>query len=141
MSEDNEIIDLSNLDTVAASEQPYKLELLHPTSKKQLGIFIYIRGIQSNTYRDIQDELTNERIREGLEAQKTGKDIVRTVQDSREINIKQVAFCVVNWENVKLDGLELPFNFSNTIKLFTRFPWIRQQVEEGMSELKNFMKG
>src|SRR4051812_44498472 len=55
-------MDLKTLDTSAAAEQGFELELSHPTNAAPLGIFITVLGRDSDAYSSLQTAQTRKRL-------------------------------------------------------------------------------
>jgi hypothetical protein len=50
-----------------------------------------------------------------------------TVEENTELMAKTFAeACLVDWENVEIDGEKAPCNFENAVKLFTKLPELFQ---------------
>lgn len=132
--------DIAQLDTVAACDKGAELELLHPSTSEPLGIFIKVLGKDSTMFREhVRDEV-NDRIRREQMARKRGKDIEPTsVQAAEAKAIELLVLCTLGWRGMVLSGSELDFNVSNARKVYTDFPWIRKQVDEGIANLELFM--
>lgn len=134
------IIDLADLDTVKASNKPYRLALLHPATKRPIGGYINVLGQESDAFRDFNDERTNENLRVQYEATKNGKDIpFRTIEEQRQRSIELLVACTVGFEDITLEGKSFEFSVPNAVTLYTRFPWIRKQVDDAVTDIANFM--
>jgi len=140
MSEDTTTItpptgfDLAAIDTVAACNKPFELEIVHPVSKKALGVFISIVGKDSDVYRAKIKTLVDEsltRSARGRGAQSSDK--------IEESNINALVAATTGWRNVVLDGVALEYSNANARKLYKRILPIREQVQEAINDLENFM--
>ena len=84
MSKDN-TLDFDSLDTTAACEKPFELELLHPDTKKPLGVFVSIIGTESAEIKaEFRKELNRERQRE-FQAQRSPNKAVepKTIEEQK----------------------------------------------------------
>jgi hypothetical protein len=89
-------LDLASLDTVAAANKGFELELVHPHTKEGLGQFITIVGSDSDQYKEYQNALTNARIKEQAINARTGKESpIRTVEQMYEEGTKLLAACTI----------------------------------------------
>lgn len=135
-------IDLGTLNATTAGNKGYELELLHPVSKKPLGIFITVLGKDSTAFREHTRDRVNERLRKNFEAQRKGKDQpVPTVEQGEKETAELLAAVTVSWRNVTLDGEALDCTPANAKRLYLApgLSWIREQVDEAVADLGNFM--
>ena len=122
---DKNVIDLASLDTAARCEQGAELELRHPRTDAGMGVFITLVGIDSRTYRKARAEMIDRQL-----ARRGRPDF----DERQESTVSALAACTTGWRNVVLDGKELPCTPENARTLYTRFPWIREQVDAFTSD-------
>lgn len=93
-------------------------------------VTITVVGTYSKMYRRVQNE---QRIRnlKGRRTQPT-PDII----DARAN--EAIAGCVLAWEGFTSEGKPFPYTRENAAILFAQAPWIRDQVEEAMSDHASF---
>lgn len=144
--------DLSDLDTASACNQGAEIELLHPHTKAPLGIFWGILGRDSDVFKDQVRQRVNEDLRRAALNKKRGKsDDVLTVEKAEERSIGLLVSCSTHWRTVTpegefphlvLKGENLAFTQANAHKVLSHqgFSWIREQIDEGIADLENFMK-
>lgn len=121
-------IDLATLDTQASSEAGAELELVHPATGEELGIFITLAGADSGQWRRAVADVANRRGRKKI-----------TAEDARRDGIEIIARCTLSWRNVRVDGEDLPCTLENAKKLYTRFNWMREQADAFCSDRANFL--
>lgn len=121
-------IDLATLDTQASSEAGAELELAHPATGEELGIFITLAGADSSQWRRAVADVANRRGRKKV-----------TAEDARRDGIEIIARCTLSWRNVRVDGEDLPCTLENAKKLYTRFNWMREQADAFCSDRANFL--
>jgi hypothetical protein len=89
-----------------------------------------VRGSYSKTYRRLstaqRDQLLRQR-RSTLTAEQLDKN-----------DVALVAACVTDWQGFKASGAPIPFSKEAVIKVFTRFPYVLEQIKEEMSARENF---
>jgi len=73
-----------------------------------------------------------------MAAKRAGRNTAEAVQAD---NIRLFAKATVSWSGVGLGEDDTPFSFDNAVKLYTQFPFIREQVDAFITERSNFMKG
>lgn len=116
-------------------DQPARVNLVHPVSKKPLGAWISVYSIESPVAQAFQREIIDRRLREK----------VRTVSaETVELETSEMlARLTVDWSLADLRGnpLSIPFSFENALALYRnpRLAWIRSQVNEFVSDLGNFL--
>lgn len=149
MSKDN-TLDFDSLDTTAACEKPFELELLHPDTKKPLGVFVSIIGTESAEIKaEFRKELNRERQRE-FQAQRSPSKAVepKTIEEQEAEGVRLAARLLKGWRTVKdgksepvviWKGEKLDFNPDNVNRWLTHFAWVRVQIIDGAGELGNFL--
>lgn len=156
VSDAQDIIDLDTLDTVAASDAGATIELTHPVTKEPIGINIKVLGKHSETFRELVRDRSNKRIKMESFASRRGKPTLpRTAEQVEAEALNMLVACTTGWESGKLDkegklldakpvikmgGQEYPFTPANALTIYTKFLWMREQVDEGIGDLENFIK-
>ena len=54
--------------------------------------------------------------------------------------IEVLAACTLGWKGVVVDGAPLPCSRDNAIMLYTRFPWLREQVDQFVSDRSVYLQ-
>ena len=134
-------LDLSALDTIAASDKGARVELRHPATNAPLGVFISVYGKDSTIFRSHVRDAQNARIRATQAAQRRGKAPDAVSVEEREAEaLDLIVALTFEFENIELDGEKLSFTPANARKLYTRLPWVMNQVDIAIGDLENFMK-
>lgn len=140
-------LDLSTIDTVAACNKGFEVELKHPATNEPLGLYWTVLGSESDAFREFIKETLNTRIRKEAMAKKRGKDLeIRTMDEAEAETIDLLTVCSLGWRSgdkptLKFSGEDLAFNVPNVRKVLQTLPWIRKQLDEAIGDLENFMKG
>lgn len=133
-------IDLASLDLTAAADKGFELELLHPATKAPIGTFIGLIGKDSTVFKAHVRATANGRLRKQAFQQRRGKDVdVPTIEKIEADAIELLAACTTGWRNLELRGVQLPFSAINAKVIYTEFPWIREQVDEAIGDIENFI--
>ena len=148
--------DLASLDTGAASDNGARIEIVHPTTKEGLGMFITVLGKHSQVFRDIIKERVDNRIKAESLAVQRGKSVpTKTAETVEREAVELLAACTIGWDTeVKDDegevvetkpawffrGEWIEFNIPNAMRVFTDLLWIREQVDNAIGDLENFIK-
>lgn len=131
MKKSDEPFDLASLDTVALCEQGAELELVHPGTGAPLGVFVTVAGLDSRTWRravDAQNE--KRRSRRGPATQ----------EEALAGTVDILARCTLAWRGVAFEGEELPCTVENARMIYTRLPWLREQVDLFASNRAFFLR-
>lgn len=129
--------DLSLLDSVAVANQGETLTLLHPATNEELDITITLMGSDSDEYRNTIKKRFEAAQRQAKNKRNQEVDLDDAEQKSQELLAKMT----LGWENLQMDGKSLKFTFEAAKEIYSKFPWIREQVEKFVSDRSNFIKG
>lgn len=130
------VYDLANFDLTVLANEGAEIELKHPVNGEGIGSFISIIGTDSDTYQSAIAALRNKRI----EAAKNAKTVNMTAEDIDEQNIDLLAACTTGFRDLILDGETVVFSVANAKKIYTRFKWIRDQIDNEIGDRSNFLK-
>lgn len=127
------MVDLKEFDSLrAAQEDGIDVKILHPASGEELGITIRVAGPDSERLRKARAAVLTERM-----SRRAGKV---TPQDMERDALAQLSAAVISWSGVVVDGREIECSRQNVAELFTRFPFIREQVDIAVGDRAGFMK-
>lgn len=135
-----------DLDVVANADAGARMVLKHPTTKLPLKdesgeASITMRGRDSRIYRDKSREESQIAIQEARSQQADDQLQVDIAKVDKQA-VRVLAACTIGWENIAdADGQAIAFNEANAVRLYTDFPWIREQVDRFMAVRANFSKG
>jgi hypothetical protein len=135
------LTDLASLNTTKACNEGADVEIRHPITNVPLDMTIRVLGRDSDTFKEHTREMINTRLRREAMAQKRGKDAeLRTVEVIEQENMDLLAVCTIGWEGVVDEGQTLDFNEANVRKIYKKYPWIYDQVNEAIGTLELFLK-
>ena len=123
--------DLAKLDTAKVAEEGAELRVAHPTTGEDLGITITLIGTDSKTFRDI----SKSRATASLKKKTREIDLDQNEQDSIEL----LARCTKGWSGITENGKDIPFNHENAVELYTKYVWLREQIDRFMADRSNFL--
>ena len=123
--------DLATLDTAKVAEEGAELRVAHPTTGEDLGITITLIGTDSKTFRDI----SKSRATASLKKKSREIDLDQNEQDSIEL----LARCTKGWSGITENGKDIPFTHENAVKLYTKYLWLREQIDRFMADRSNFL--
>ena len=131
-------MDLNQLDTVSAANEGAKLELRDAQGSPSLKddgapVTITLLGKDSDVFVKQQNAVTNRRLAAGTRLKLTSEAI-------QADGTALLAKCTIGWDGIVVDGESLACTYENALKLYNRFPIIREQVDEFIGERGNFSK-
>ncbi|MEG1610804.1 MAG: hypothetical protein RR317_06440, partial [Bilophila sp.] len=123
--------DFASRDSAARCEEGVEMDVLDPSTNESTGAFITLAGTDSDPHRRASAMIAKRRAKGGFRAKTFDPDKFLAE------NIELLAACTLSWRGVVLSGETLPCTKSSAITLYTRFPWLREQVEAFISERTN----
>jgi hypothetical protein len=133
--------DLGSIDTIAACNKPFDVEIIHPVTQDKTGVIFRVVGKDSDVYRGKIKAIANENLTRDALMARRGKQDIPNIDKMEARNIDALVAATVGWENVELDGEVLEFSAANARKVYTRILPVREQVLEAINDLENFMPG
>lgn len=131
--------DLASLDTIAACNKPFDVEIIHPVTQEKTGVVFTVVGKDSDVYRAKIKAMANENMTREAMLARRGKPDIQTIDKLEAKNIDALVAATVGWSNVELDGEVLEFNAANARKVYQRILPVREQVLEAVNDLELFM--
>lgn len=132
--------DLAQLDTTEACNKGHRFELISPADKTGTGIFITVLGKDSDVFREAIREQSDADNRRAADLRSRGLPpaVVSSAQrDANDTDLLVVA--TVSWEGMVLNGQPVEFNPANVKMIYTRFHWMRKQVDDHIGDVASFM--
>jgi hypothetical protein len=131
-------LDLSQFDTAKAAEQGADLQLRHPTTDAPLpDAFISLVGADSDKFQAQRRKQTNRRLENA--ARRSGV-VKLSDEEVQHDQIELLVAATIGWRGLELDGEKLAFSADNARMLYTRLPWVREQVDQFIGDRANFLK-
>lgn len=133
--------DLSKLNTTAKSNDGAWLPLRDPGTFQVLlddlgePVQIQLAGVDSDAYRKAQRRVTNMRLnsRRGMAPKLTAEEM-----EAEALDI--LARCTMAWTGIVENGKVLECNYENARKLYSTYPWIKDQVDAFVNDRANFLQ-
>jgi hypothetical protein len=130
--------DLADLDLVSAANEGVEVELVHPTNGEGLGIKVRVVGRDSDEFRRLSAAQARRRV------QRMSKGGFRNkTQDVEELEaegIELLAACTKGWTGMVMNKEVVPFSRDAAITIYTKYPWIREQVDTAIGDRSLFIK-
>src|SRR5690349_531358 len=122
-------MDLSLLDTRKGAEQGFELTLTHPQTGADLPGRIRLLGQDSAAWQDKLRELVQRRVARLARNKKN----VASMEELDADTIEQLAAVTQGWSGIAFGGADYPFSAENARKLYSDYPWIREQAYEAVN--------
>lgn len=148
-------MDLSKLDSVSAANEGFEVQLYHPGSREDLGIFIKVLGKDSDAHSKLfqaQQRRRVEKMTKGGMRLRVNLSPESVEQDTTDL----LAVCTVSWRTVEqdkddpklehakpallLNGAELACTRENAARVYKEYPWIKEQVDDAVNDRANFLR-
>lgn len=116
------------------------LELLHPVTGELIrdeddGLMrIELVGKDSKEFRKAQRAITSRRLKSRSKANRIDADALEHEA------VDMLVACTKGWEGFADEGELLEFNPANVRKVYTKYAWIKEQVDEFVDDRGNFMQ-
>ena len=123
--------DLAKLDTAKVAKEGAELRVAHPTTGEDLGIIITLIGTDSKTFRDISKS------RATASLKKKTREIDLDQNESDAVDL--LAKCTKAWSGITENGKEVAFSYDNAVQLYTKYLWLREQIDRFMADRSNFL--
>lgn len=131
------VYDLDQLDTIAAASQGVWMDVYHPITDEKMvdanGPWrIQVLGGDSKEFKRAISF-------EHEKAAKSRKQVM-SLEKRDQGGINALSAITVGWENIRMGGELVPFSRENAIELYTKYPWLKEQVDAFTAERSNFLK-
>jgi glutamine amidotransferase-like uncharacterized protein len=125
--------DLNKLDVVTRANEGAKCIIRDPSTGEDTTAHLILAGMDSTSYKQAQHKIANARINRKSSARIT----------IEEIELEQIGVlveCTLGWGGMVLDGLELPFDRATVRSMYEKFPTVREQAEQFISDRGNYLR-
>lgn len=138
-------MDLKELDTVTAANAGLEISLRHPATQEPIGMHITVMGRDSDAFREMQAQQNRGRLDRAVRAGSLKKGMLREQVDRDAIRL--LAACTRSWRQdgveggtLTVDGVEVECTAAAAEDLYTKYPWVREQVDEAVMDRANFLQ-
>jgi len=129
--------DLAQFDASAASSGS-RMTIADPVTGEDTDLWIQLQGKDSDEYRKAQRAIANRRLRQ---SQRRRNRFELTAEEIEEEALDLLVAVTIGWsDTLYLDGKPLPFSADNARSLYTRFAWLKEQVDRFVDDRANFMR-
>ena len=125
-------------ETVTKANAGVEIELVSIKTGKGSGCFVKVHGMDSEAF----DAATAERARILADKAESGNEI--TPKDRAEAQSALLGACTISWRCpngtfLEIDGAEWDCSHEAAMKLYMRFPAIREQINRAVGDRANFV--
>lgn len=119
-----------DLATLSVAEETW-VEIEHPSTAEPVGIQIKVAGSDSEIYKKQMRKQQDKRLKRGF--RKVNSEQLET--EGRELLVA----CTLDWKGVVYNGEELECNAENVRWLYKTYSWIKDQVDNAIGDVSNFL--
>lgn len=105
-----------------------EVNISHPVTKEETDIFFTVSGMDSKEYRQIARDVMLKRM--------TNSDT--SINELEDDETEILAYCTKGFKGILIDGVEPEQSKDSLIKIYSEFPWIKEQVANFISKKSNF---
>lgn len=142
------MMDLNSLSIT--TEATFDLELVHPVHGPT-GLFIAHKSATDPDLESYARKQANRMIADDYAAQRKGKKDVPTVENVVKRSCEYLARATVGWFSIDkgkradgwpMDGKTVEFSHDEAVRIYSDpgFKWMRDQLDESVGDLGNFIK-
>ncbi len=126
-------MDLSTLDTIAGSDEGAVMTVRHPATNEPIeGMWIRVAGPDSTIAKQ-----RRAMIRRKMRGSRSGQmDYNWLDEEARQTRVATT----LEWRDISVEGKLLECTPDNVRKVYERFPWIAEQVDEFQADRANFLQ-
>ncbi len=128
--------DFASRDVAAKAEEGAELEVLDPVTNEPVGVFITLAGADSAIHRKSTATIAKRRLSNTKGFRNRALDPEKFEAEGIEV----LAACTLSWKGVIVEGAPLPCGRDNAVRLYTRFPWLREQVDQFVSDRSAYLQ-
>jgi hypothetical protein len=133
-------MNLSKFNTTVLANKGVEVELKDLKTGAGAGAYITILGTDSETYQALKEE----RAREAAARIESGKGNDLSRDELLRLTVETLARCTTGWRNLDAEeedgGGALVFSHEAAVKLYTKYPAIRDQINREIADRANFVR-
>jgi len=139
-------VNLSKLDSVKAANDGAPIDVVHPISGELLGLRIHVMGKDSDVFRQVVALQSRRRLARITKGGGFKLDAVpqSEIEADAVITLAKCTTAFTDGENkdttiVLPDNEEVAFSEDNAAKVYTKLPWLREQIDVAIGDRANFL--
>lgn len=129
--------DLAAFDTAQNGNDGARMVVRHPETYQPLmaadgqEVTILVAGADSEVAQKAVRKATNKRL--------ASRRLKLKAEELEEEKIETVALCTLDWHGIVVDGEQVPCTVENVKKVYRRFRWLMDQVDEFSGDRANYL--
>lgn len=133
-------MDLATLNLTPSADAGAQMTVMHPVTDEPLlttdgdEVTIQLVGSDSTVMRDEMKRRATKFLNKKQSRKRI--DVDESIRESAET----LAACTTGWFGISENGALVPFTRENVVRIFMKYDWLRQQVDNFVSERGNFFK-
>lgn len=133
-------MDLAKLDLVEHANKGAVMEVMHPITGENLldregrAVTITLLGADSSQMRNEMSDRARKQL-----AKKQTKQIM-SIDDAESASAELLSAITVSWSGIEENGEPIQCNRENAKTIYTKYSWLRLQVDSFVSDRSNFFK-
>lgn len=127
-------MDFKNYDTVGAAEKGMDYVVLD-LDECETDVVVSVIGVGSRIFKQAKQKIDNQ---EAL-YEKRGKKMDEDT--SNELWVELLAKCTKGWKNVEEDGKQVEFSYDNAVRMYSTYPFLRNQILSAIHNLRAMLEG
>lgn len=129
-------MDFTKLDVTSAANQGAVMQVTHPATGDDLeGTTVTLLGSDSDLYRKEMKKRAEQSLN-----QKSSRNKKVDLDEAQRKGAELLAKLTTGWTGIFEGKTEIECKFDNCVKMYLKYPWLREQVETFISDRGNFMK-
>jgi len=133
-------IDLASIDTVKGSNEGFDVSIYHPGTLADLGIIINVLGKDSDEFQKVSRAQQKKRMAKMTKGGFRAQSMTPPPEEIEADGLDLLARCTKSWSGVIVDGKEIAFSLDAAKTVYTRFPWMKEQVDTAIGDRAIFIK-
>ena len=134
-SDKGDIMDFKkNYDTLSAAEKGFTY-ILKDFDGIEQDASVDVLGVGSRIHKQAQQKIDNQVAIFDKRGKKMDED------QSNELYIEMLAKCTKGWKNIEEDGKAVEFSFDNAVRMYTDYPFLRNQILAAVHDVKAMLEG
>jgi len=133
-------IDLASIDTVKGSNEGFDVKIYHPGTMQDLDITINVLGKDSDEFQKVSRAQQKKRMAKMTKGGFRAQSMAPPPEEIEADGLDLLCRCTTAWSGVVVDGKEVAFSHDTAKVVYTRFPWIKEQIDTAIGDRANFIK-
>jgi glutamine amidotransferase-like uncharacterized protein len=125
--------DLNDLDIISRADVGAECVIKNPVTGEDTPAYLMLAGADSLVYKHAQHRIANARINRKSTARITIEEI-----EAEQIGV--LVECTIGWDGMVMGGVEMPFDRATVRRMYEKFPTVREQAEQFISDRGNYLR-